>query len=213
MLDGFSLKEAAAIAELPESVVRTAIEKKAIAPRAESVGKAVRYQFGVKELFYIKLLSAFPFDLDRDDKRSLRGLVFDRAETAGRWRAEGPDFVVKSGDLVLHVEVKHLRNHLADNLATYRRGRRRVVSTPDILAGEPVFAGTRIPLAHVSALVRNGIDAAEILEDFPALNGRDVAYAAIHARIKPHPGRPRKPLELRRRKSDESPAGHAAADR
>jgi hypothetical protein len=34
MSDGFSLKEAAAIAELPESVVRTAIERKVSAPRS-----------------------------------------------------------------------------------------------------------------------------------------------------------------------------------
>jgi DNA-directed RNA polymerase specialized sigma24 family protein len=56
MLEGFSLKEAAAIAELPESVVRTAVEKKVGAPRAKRVGRAVRYTFDVKELFYIKLL-------------------------------------------------------------------------------------------------------------------------------------------------------------
>jgi uncharacterized protein (DUF433 family) len=213
MPEGFSLKEAAAIAELPESIVRTAVEKKVIAPRAESVGRAVRYKFGVRELFYIKLLSTFPFDLNRDDKRSLHELVFHRAETAGRWRAEGPDFVLNSGDLVLYLEVKHLRNHLADNLATYRRGRRRVISTPDILGGEPVFEGTRIPLAHISALVRNGTDAAEILEDYPALNARDLAFAAIHARMKAHPGRPRKPLELHRRESNGPAERHAAPDR
>jgi len=213
MLEGFSLKEAAAIAELPESVVRTAVEKKVVAPRSKRVGTAVRYRFDVKELFYVKLLSCFPFDLDRDDKRSLRELVFRRAETAGRWRTEGPDFVVKSGDLVVSVEVKHLRNHLADNLATYHRGRRRVICNPDILGGEPVFAGTRIPLAHVCALVRKGIDAAEILEDHPALSARDLAYAAIHARMKAPPGRPRKPLELRRRKPDDPQEGHATSDR
>src|SRR5438552_7516846 len=154
MFDGFSLKEAAAIAEVPESLVRTAIERKVIAPRSKSVGKAVRYAFDVKELFYVKLLSVFPLDLNRDDKRSLRDLVLRQAKTAGRWHAEGPDFVLKSGDLVLHVEVKHLRDHLAHNLLTYHRGRRRVVSNPDILGGEPVFEGTRIPLAHVAAMVR-----------------------------------------------------------
>jgi uncharacterized protein (DUF433 family) len=139
--------------------------------------------------------------------------VFRRAETAGRWHAEGPDFVLNSGDLVLHVAVKRLRSHPADNLVTYRRGRRRVISNPDISEGEPVFEGTRIPLAHVSALVRNGIDAAEILEDYPGLSARDLAYAAIHARMKAPPGRPRKPLELRRRKFDGPAEGHAAADR
>jgi uncharacterized protein (DUF433 family) len=198
--DSFTLKEAAAIAELPESVVRTAIEKKVIAPRSIRVGKAVRYAFDVKELYYAKLLSAFPLDLSRDDKCSLRELVFRHTKTAGRWHTEGPNFVLENGDLVLHVEVKHLRSHLAHNLAAYYRGRQRIVSDPDILSGEPVFEGTRIPLAHVAALVARGVDATEIIEDYPALSGRDLAYAAIHARMKPHPGRPRKRLELRRRK-------------
>jgi uncharacterized protein (DUF433 family) len=212
MLDGFSLKEAAAIAELPESVVRTAIEKKVIAPRTKSVGKAVRFAFDVKELFFVKLLSTFPLSLNRDDKRSLRDLVFHRTRTAGRWHAEGPDFVLKSGDLVLHVKVKHLRDHLAHNLVTYHRGRRRIVSDADILGGEAVFEGTRIPLAHVSAMVRRGIDATEILEIYPALSARDLAYAAIQAKMKAPPGRPRKPLELRRRKPTE-PAELATSGR
>ena len=60
MSNGFTLKEAAAITEVPESVVRTAIEKKVIAPRSVRVGKAVRYAFDVRELYYAKLLSAFP---------------------------------------------------------------------------------------------------------------------------------------------------------
>ena len=80
--------------------------------------RAVRYAFDVRELYYAKLLSAFPLDLNRDDKCSLRDLVFRRAKTAGRWHAEGPDFVLRSGDLVLHVEAKRLRSHLAHNLAT-----------------------------------------------------------------------------------------------
>lgn len=212
MSEGFTLKEAAAIAELPESVVRTAIEKKVIAPRSKPVGKALRYAFDVKELYYAKLLSAFPLDLDRDDKRSLRDLVFRRTKIAGRWHTEGPDFVLTSGDIVLHVAVKDLRNRLAQNLAAYYRGRRRIVSDHGVLGGEPVFEGTRIPLAHVAAMIARGVDATEILEDYPAMSERDLAYAAIHARMKPHPGRPRKSLELRRLKAN-GPAERATSDR
>jgi len=212
MSGGFTLKEAAAIAELPESVVRTAIEKKVVAPRFKPVGKALRYTFEVKELYYVKLLSAFPLDLNREDKHSLRDLAFRQTKIAGRWRLEGPDFVLKSGDLVLHLEVKQLRSLLAHNLSTYHRGRRRIVSDPNVLGGEPVFRGTRVPLAHVAAMIARGVDATEILEDYPALSERDLAYAAIHARMKPNPGRPRKPLELRRHKAD-TPAKRATSDR
>jgi uncharacterized protein (DUF433 family) len=208
----FSLKEAAAIAELPESVVRSSIERRSVAPRARTVGKSVRYAFDARELFYIKLLSAFPLDLRRDDKSALRELVFRRTRSSGRWRAEGPNYVLKSGDLVLRVEARSLRTHLAQNLAAYRRGRQRLVSSPDVLGGEPVFEGTRIPLAHIAGLIAKGVVAAEILEDYPALSIQDLAFAAIHAKMKPAPGRPRKPLELRRSKIPEPVARRATLD-
>ena len=105
--------------------MRTVIEKQDIAPRGRNVGNSVRYAFEVKDRFYVKLLSDLPLDLGREDKRSLRDLVFHHAESAGRWHAEGPDFVLRSGDLV-HVEVKRLRQHPARNLSTYHRGRRRI---------------------------------------------------------------------------------------
>ena len=179
--------------------MRTAIEKKVVVPRARSVGKAVRYAFNAKELFYLKLLSAFPLDLDRADKRALRELVFSPAANAGRWHSDGPDFVLRSGELALHVEVKQLRDRLAQDIDIYHRGRRGVVSLPEVLGGEPVFEGTRVPLAHVTAMIGKGVGPAEILEDYPALNAKDVAFAAICAKMKPNPGRPRKPLHIRRR--------------
>jgi uncharacterized protein DUF433 len=61
--------------------------------------------------------------------------------------------------------------------------------------------GTRIPLEHLAGLGRKGISEAEIREDYPALSHLDLAFASIHARMSPPPGRPPKPLELRRGKA------------
>lgn len=55
---------------------------------------------------------------------------------------------------------------VAKNLAAYRWGRRPVVSSPDILGGEPVFRGSRIPVQHVASLFRKGVPESEIAEDF-----------------------------------------------
>jgi|SRR5882757_5462759 len=78
------------------------------------------------------------------------------------------------------------------------RSRRPIISNPDILGGEPVFEGTRIPLAHITGLIANGVDLAEIREDYPSLSEPDLQLAAIRAKIKPSGGRPRKELEIRR---------------
>jgi len=61
-----------------------------------------------------------------------------------------------------------------------------------------VFEGTRIPLAHITSLIANCGDLAEIREDYPSLSEPDLQFAAIRAKAKPSPERPRKELEIRR---------------
>ncbi len=198
---GFSLREAAAIAEIPESTIRTAIEKRSIRPPSSRVGKAVRYEFDLNELLFIKLLTEFPFSLPKEDKDSLRRLVGKSSGSAGRWEMRGSDLLIKKGELSVSVHYHPLRKQLVQNVNLYRKGIERIVSDPEILSGEPVFKGTRIPLEHIAGLFRKGVSETEIREDYPALGDLDLAFASIHARMSPPPGRPRKPLELSRRKA------------
>jgi uncharacterized protein (DUF433 family) len=192
----FSLKEAAAIVDVPEVFVRKAIDQRTLRPRAVSSGRALRYRFDANDMLFLKVISRFPFGLPRKDKDALRSLVDGKRATAGKWRTAKSDFVFSSNDLVIVVECKHLRDTLAHDLAAYRRGQKRIVSNPSIKGGEPVFEGTRIPLAHVAALIAKHVPLDEIAEDFPALSREDLAFAAIHSKMKRNPGRPRKPLRL-----------------
>lgn len=59
--------------------------------------------------------------------------------------------------------------------------KKRIVSDPGIHAGEPVFEGTRIPLAHIAALIAKGIPFEELAEDYP----RSVAPTSISRRFIP----------------------------
>ena len=198
MASDFSLKEAAAIVEVPEPVVRKAVEAKTVRPRRVLTrsGRAPRYRFGVKDMLFLKLMADFPLALSRQDKTALRDLIEKRRREAGRWQVAGSDFALQSGDITLVLRVKHARNALAHNLLAFRRGRRRIVSDPTVVGGEPVFEGTRIPLAHIAALIAKHVPLEEIAEDYPALSRDDLAFAAIHARMKPNPGRPRKPVRF-----------------
>jgi len=200
-MKGFSLREAAAIAEIPESTIRTAIEKRSIAPQASRAGKSIRYEFDLNELLFIKLLSEFPFSLPKEDKDSLRQLLGKSAGSAGRWQMRGSDLRIQNGQLSVSVHYRPLRKHLVQNVSLYRKGFIRIVSSPETLGGEPVFKGTRIPLEHIAGLFRKGVSEAEIREDYPSLSELDLAFASIHARMSPPPGRPRKRLELGRRKT------------
>src|SRR5437667_7865450 len=78
-------------------------------------------------------------------------------------------------------------------------GWQRVVSSPEVLGGEPVFRGTRIPLQHVASLFRKGIPEQEITDDFPGLSPRDLEYARLFSRFGERPGRPRRRLALQRK--------------
>lgn len=146
----------------------------------------------------MKVLVEFPFALSKEDKQSLAKILSRGDRTAARWSREGADLVYRSGDMQVSFECKSFRQRVARNLSAFRWGRRRIVSNPDVLGGEPVFRGTRIPLQHVAALIRKGVALNEIAEDFPALSSGDLAYARLFSRLSESPGRPRKRLALRR---------------
>jgi hypothetical protein len=61
MVELFSVNEAAAIAEVSPETVRTALEKKSVEPSHQrKTGKAVRYQFSVGDVLFVKVLVEFP---------------------------------------------------------------------------------------------------------------------------------------------------------
>jgi uncharacterized protein (DUF433 family) len=197
----FSVSEAAAIAEVSPDTIRTALEKKSVKPsHMRKSGKAVRHQFSVGDVLFVKLLVEFPFPLTREDKESLAQVLARGDTTASHWSREGPDLVYRSGKMQLLVECKSFRQTVARNLAAFRWGRRRVTSSPEILGGEPVFRGTRIPVRHVASLFRKGVPEHEIVEDFPSLSARDLAYARLFSRFGEKPGRPRKRLAIQRKR-------------
>jgi uncharacterized protein (DUF433 family) len=199
MAELFSLDEAAAIAEIEPDTVRTALEKRSVTPsRKIKTGKAVRYRFSEGDVLFLLILTEFPFALTKKDKDSLAKVLARGSKTAKHWVSEGPDIVFHSGEMKIWIECKTYRKTVEKNVAAYRWGKERVVSSPEILGGEPVFRGTRIPLEHIAALFRKDVTTEEIAEDFPSLDSRDLEYARLAARFGDPPGRPRKRLRIER---------------
>ena len=197
MTELFTVNEAAAIAEIPPATIRTALEKKSVTPSQQlTAGKAVRHKFSARDVLFVKVLFEFPFPLSKQDKQSLAEVLAHGSRQAEHWSLRGPDLVYRSGEMQMFVEFKPFRKTVARNLASYRWGKRRVVSSPGVLGGEPVFRGTRIPVEHVASLFRKGVSEREIAEDFPALDIRDLSYARLLSRFGGKPGRPRKQLVI-----------------
>ena len=75
-----------------------------------------------------------------------------------------------------------------------------VQSDPEIMAGTPVFRGTRVPVYLIADMIEQGTPIDEILDGYPSLTREMVEYAGIYAtahryrasrRCSPGPGRSR----------------------
>lgn len=72
-----------------------------------------------------------------------------------------------------------------------RRARAAVISDPDIMGGDPVFRGTRIPVHLIATLLGQGSTIADLLDGYPRLTAEMARFAPIYAAAYPLPGQPR----------------------
>jgi uncharacterized protein (DUF433 family) len=133
----------------------------------------------------------------------LRRKVFDAL-------GEAPprDVVSLEGGLI-KIDLRQPRRELAASMRDLRRARRMVVSDPEILGGDPVFRGTRVPVHMVAQLIAQGSKPAELIESYPRLTAEMIRLAPIYANAYPLRGARRKlpwhdqhPVRRGRRKLD-----------
>lgn len=76
-------------------------------------------------------------------------------------------------------------------IQTLRRARALAVSDAEILAGAPVFRGTRVPVHLIAALLEQGSTEAAILKAYPRLTSEMIRLAPAYAQAYSLRGRPR----------------------
>jgi uncharacterized protein (DUF433 family) len=188
-------KEVAALAGTTEKIVRNEIAAGVITPSAQTRGRAVRRSFDDQAVYYFTLLRRISLFVPAEDRRDLYRVLTEDLTACGRWAwAAGG---LRHADLIM-IDTEPARVEFEERLALYRRGLERIESRRAILSCEPVFKGTRLSVRHIGGMILNGVPMAEIREDYPALSDDDIAFAAIHARMKPAPGRPAKPIRIAR---------------
>jgi len=208
----WTIREAAAIAELPAKTIRSLLEREGMEregmdgegigrerPRRGQTERRERggYTLSLRDLIYIKLRAEFPFALGKSDKAALECLVRGRKAAASGWRVDGAELILQTAGITVVVDYAHLIETVTRNVAAFEWGQQRIVSDFAVLGGEPVFRGTRIPLVQVASLIRKGLTDAQLSERYPSLQPVDLDYARIFARLGKRPGRPRKALETR----------------
>ena len=60
---------------------------------------------------------------------------------------------------------------------------RRIEVNPEILVGQPVVRGTRIPVSLIVNYLEHGHGVEDLLDDYPALTREDVEAAEAYAKL------------------------------
>jgi uncharacterized protein (DUF433 family) len=191
----FTPTEAAVLTGLSLKAVNNAIDKKTISAVAGEEGGRMLDARALVSLSLERRLS------DRIAPE-LRRQVFDAL-------ADSPRNVVSLEGGLVKIDLREPRRELATSLRELRRAKRLVVSDPDIMGGDPVFRGTRVPVHMIAELVAKGSPPAELLESYPRLTAEMIKVAPVYAAAYPLRGRPRqqpwrdqKPLHRTRRRID-----------
>ena len=92
----------------------------------------------------------------------------------------------------LKVDIDESRREVAERVKELRRAERLVVADPEIMAGNPVFRGTRVPVHLIAEKLRLGETVERLREDYPRVTDEMIRLAPIYAEAHPLRGRPRK---------------------
>lgn len=172
---------------------------------------ATSLRLGFRELLYFQLvssLSAEGLQLSPYQKRAVFRVLTEKPQpwpadsqpcqaAHGEWsRARGE--LRKTGAVSFSLVFSGVSRELRYRYRLFRRPHALVESNPAICSGQPVFRGTRIPVAVVVEQLRSGVSPTGLEADFPQLSRQALDYAQIQGRLPRPPGRPRKPLTLHR---------------
>ena len=177
----FTPAEAAVLTRLSLKAVNNAIDKNllpaVVRPGTSDSGRFVD-QRGLLAL-------ALEYRLANRFFPELRRRLFDALASAPR------KAVLSVDEGLVKVDLRQPRRDLAASLRALRRARSLVVTDPDILGGDPVFRGTRVPVHSIAAMLEQGSTEADILKAYPRLTAQMVRLTPVFAQAYPIRGRPR----------------------
>jgi uncharacterized protein (DUF433 family) len=176
----FTPTEAAVLTRLSVKAVNNAIDKKTVpAVAGQREGHSTR-------LLDLHALMSLTLERRLADRfvPELRRQVFNALTAASR------NTVSLDGGF-LKIDLREPRRELAVSIRELRRARQLVLSDPEIMGGEPVLRGTRVPVHVIATLLSEGSTAADLLEGYPRLTAEMVRLAPTYAAAYPLRGRPR----------------------
>jgi hypothetical protein len=177
----FSIKEAAAIADLADKTVRNEIYVDLF--RVELDDRS-RVAISARGVIYLRLLRLLPVQLGPKDRNALSRMLAEGWPGAEGWTRRG-DIIAKG---MVSLDVGAAERDAIERLRVFVRGRGRVDSDTGGPAGDMLFKDTAIRVRLVGALLARGADPAKMLTAFPALQADDIEFAGMFVRLNKGPG-------------------------
>ncbi len=182
----FTPAEAAAFVDLSEKEIRKEIEYKVIDGELSSkhpgngqtnAGQASpRLSFAA--LVYLYLMRRSSLSLRSKE----RGAIYQRiAQSMSQDEVPeqievGHPFYLRLGDSVAF---------LGDKVSRFLTWKEDLTSDPEIMGGAETFPNSRLTVQHIGRMLERGVDAQEILEDYPYLDRSDLEFARLFVRAYP----------------------------
>lgn len=168
--------EAAVLSRLSLKAVNNAIDRKTVPAKRGRDGRLL------DEAAVVSL--ALERRLARDTTPEFRRRLFSEIASAPRRRA------VSLGSL--KVDLEEPRREVKERLKQLRRIERLVIVNPEIMGGNPVFRGTRVPVHQVAELINKGETVERLREDYPRVSEEMIRLSPIYAAAHPQRGRPKR---------------------
>lgn len=196
--DSYTPAQASAVAKLPLKAVQKLIDVRLIRPRRTRSGRGIQRLLSPEQLVYLRLEAEGVRLLPLAARREVARTVVSKPEVHS---------IAVAGGSALVIEVEHARREVEQELKRLRKVQAMVVSDPEIMRGEPVFKGTRVPVELVAEMSADGASVEEILTGYPSLGREQVELASLYVAAFPRRGRPaqrpwakRKPLRVTRQR-------------
>lgn len=178
----YTPSQAAAISGIGLKAVNNAIDKRIISAARKPRGATGRSPRALTEedLLRLKLWYAVGDMLSQERRERLFNAI--RQQPNAR--------KVKADDLLI-IDVAEARKQIAARTRDLDAAEAMVASSRDVMDGEPVFKGTRVPVRLIAAMLAEGSGESEILEGYPALEPRQLELSRIWTAAYPARGRPK----------------------
>ena len=172
----FTPAEAAVLSRLSLKAVNNAIDRKTVPARRSGRGRLLDRP----ALLSLALERRLASDTTPEFRRRLFAEI-----AAGPTRR-----IVTVG--ALKIDLVEPRREVMGRVKQLRRAERFVTVDPEIMGGNPVFSGTRVPVHLIDEKLRLGETVERLREDYPRVAEEMIRLAPIYAAAHPLRGRPRK---------------------